>query len=325
MSTLQEISKIIKQAENILILAHVSPDPDALGSSSAILLALTSIGLNAKLLLEQEPGYKIKNLMQNVPIHYELAKDEKFDLVLALDTSNKKRLACFNDNLLAQNGKIISIDHHISSDTSWADIAYVSPEHPAASSIVFNLLNEMQIRITSEMANLLFAGVMDDCGSFRFSNTNDIAFETALGLLNCGANPELVSNNLYYSKPPRILSLESMCLSDIKYFADGRGALIFLTREDLDNFGAKDGDTDVLPDICRSAAGVIVSVIVRPNSNGLWKISLRSKDKRVDVNQIAAKFGGGGHIQASAFVHQGDIGPVKEELKAEITRWVNLI
>ncbi|MDR2337599.1 MAG: DHH family phosphoesterase [Deltaproteobacteria bacterium] len=326
--TLQEIAAAIKQAKNVLALTHVSPDPDAIGSSGALVLALNSIGIKAKLLLEAEPEYKIRELAKTIPIIYELQKAESFDLVVGLDTSTKKRLAGYQDGLVKADGKIINIDHHVSSEISWATMNFVSDKYPAASAIVFEILNLLEVKIDSVMANLLLAGLMDDTGSFRFSNTNEIAFNTALGLLRCGANSELVSNNLYYSIPQRILNLTSICLSDMRYFAEGRGSLIFLTRELLEELGAQDGDTDVLPDIGRSAAGVIVSVIIRPGmrEKGKWKISLRSKERRIDVNKIAAKFGGGGHIQASAFVYQGnEIARIESALLDEITRWLDLL
>jgi phosphoesterase RecJ-like protein len=326
--TLQKIVSALKQAKSVLVLTHVSPDPDAIGSSGALVLALNSIGIQAKLFLEIEPGYKIKELAKTLPIIYGLDANDKFDLVVGLDTSTKRRLIGYRDNLVKEGGQFINIDHHINSDTTWASINFVSEKYPATSAIVFEILTLMEVKIDDVMANLLLAGLMDDTGSFRFSNTNEIAFNVALGLIKCGANPELVTNYLYYSIPQRILILKSICLSDMMYFAEGRGALVFLTRDVLEELGAKDGDTDVLPDIGRSAAGVIVSVTIRPSMQEMdkWKVSLRSKNRSVDVNQIAAKFGGGGHIQASAFVYQGkDIARIESSLLDEITKSLNLL
>lgn len=320
--TLKAISQTIKSAKSVLVLTHINPDPDAIGSSSSLVLALNSIGIKSKLYLESAPTYQLVEMTQTVPIVYQIRSDEKFDLVIALDTSTNKRLIGYDPQLLVPGGKFINIDHHLGSDVTWADLNFISDEHPAACTIVYELLLELKVKITKEIANLLLTGLMGDTGSFRFGNTNEIAFETALGLIRSGASPEYVANRLYYSVPPRVLALKGACLTGMTYFAAGRAVLLFLTHDVLERYGAEKGDTDALSDLGRSVANGVISAFIREEEAGKWKVSLRSKERRFTVNQIASKFGGGGHLQAAAFTHEGDIEPVKQTLIKEIEEYL---
>ena len=315
---LKEVLQAIEAAKSVLVLTHISPDPDAIGSSAALVLALNSLGIKSKMYLEDNPAYQLVEMTRNVPIVHKLLPDEKFDLIVALDTSTNKRLIGYDARLLLPGGKLVNIDHHLGSDVTWADLNCICAKHPAACTIVYEILLELKAKITPEIANLLLTGLMGDTGSFRFGNTNEIALEAALGLIRSGASPEYVANHLYYSVPPRILALQGVCLSSMQYFAGGRAVLLVLTNDILTHYGAEKGDTDALSDLGRSVAGGVISVFIREEEVGKWKVSLRSKERQFTVNQIAAKFGGGGHLQAAAFVHEGEIEGVAQALIKEI-------
>ena len=294
-----------------VISTHVSPDADAIGSAVALQRGLASLGVEAKVFLEDPLPERFTTLVGDAPLVHELPK-EKVPAVVVVDSASKKRVGKRIDALLALGETSFNIDHHGSNDC-WAETNFVDSKAAASAIIVFDLLVQMGASVDSQTANLLFAGLMDDTGCFRFSNSDKRSFETAARLLEAGASPEYVANELYFSVPERVLRLRAKALANLRLVLDGRVAVLSVSSEMLDELQARPEDTEGLVEIARSVSGTIAAVFIRQLDSS-WKLSLRSKTKNVNVNDVAAAFGGGGHAQAAGCTLSGSL----EEVEAQV-------
>ena len=193
--------------------------------------------------------------------------------------------------------RVYVIDHH-ESNPAWGTNNYIDPRAAASAVIVFQIAKQLGQIVGPEVATLLFAGLMDDTGSWRFSNSNGQSFLVAASLVAAGASPEEVANAIYFSVPEKVIKLRSMALGTLQTHCDGAVASIAVTRQMLEACDATIEDSDGIVDIARSLQGVRCAVFMREREQG-WRVSLRAKDSSIDVNQVAGVFSGGGHPAAA--------------------------
>jgi len=309
MNSIKEIAEIISKHSSIAICAHVFPDPDAIGSSCGLERGLASLGKKVTVCLSEEPIDRMKefSLSSNIQLG---GDNNDFDLIIAVDTANKERVDAFPQC----DATLVNIDHH-ESNASWAQYNYIDPQSASCSMIVAELLKELGVKLDKEISSLLLAGLMDDTGSFRFSNTNGKALKAAADFVQSGASTEEVANALYFTVPEQRLRLQAKGLERLKLYENGEIGLISITQDVLDDLGATADDTDGLVDIARSLKGVKVAVFVR-QFNDKWKLSLRAKSKGISVNKVAGVFGGGGHPAAAGCTIEGTL----DEVEAKIVK-----
>ncbi len=321
-----EALDFLKSKNKPLILSHVFPDPDAIGSATGLALGLNKLGKDAKVFF---PDGIIPIMQSFVPneLVVQVPRLEEYDSIVIVDTANKERasgLASIAMNSSMANIKLetLNIDHHQSNDL-WANSNFVDAKSPATAIIIYELLTELGLGdIGSDISNLLFAGLVDDTGSFRFSNSTQRAFDVAGKLVKSGAEPEKVSNLLYFSQSFSKLKLQARAIDDMKLFLDGRVAFISVTNELLNYFDAEAEDTEGLVDLARSVNGVEVAVFIR-ESKGKWKVSLRSKSESFSVNAVANVYGGGGHKAAAGCTVEGKLAKVEQKLITTIKRFLD--
>ena len=318
---LKDLTAGIAGLDSAIVSAHIAPDPDAIGSSTALALGLARLGKRTSVYLADGVIEKMRPLIRSVAVSNKIP-DERASAVLVVDTAAKKRVGDFYADLFTRGERVFNIDHHVSND-GWGDINYIDGQAAAAAVIVFEILKELNVKFDSELANLLYAGLIDDTGQFRYSNTDRRALETAAALVELGAQPYVVANALYYSVPARVQKLRALALSGIKLELGGRAAIVVVTKEILAEAGAKDEDTEGLIDEARALEGTECAVLIRELQLGGWKISLRSKRLDFDVNQIAGKFGGDGHVAAAGCKITGTVEEVRTVLLREIAAGLN--
>ena len=294
--TYQEVLSSLSGMSSVLVCTHVAPDADALGSAGALAYLLAKSGVDAKVGIAERIPEKLSPLLTKVQVVHELPKSP-VDAVVAVDTATEPRVSLPMGELRGLCSKVINIDHHIS-NTGWGDVNLVVPEASASAQIVFELLKRGGHRVCSTAATLLYMGLLDDTGSFRFSNATAEAFRCAAELIDAGAKPDLVAEHLYFSLPLRELKIRAYALTNLNVELDGRLAMLSVSSKMLSDAGATAEDTEGVVDIARSVTGAKATVFMREMSDG-WKLSLRSKDEALDVQQIAAQFGGGGHKMAA--------------------------
>lgn len=317
MDNLEKIKDLILSKKTFIITAHISPDPDAVGSSVALARGLISLGKSATVYLADSPSENLASLIQGVKVT-QAVPEEMVDAVIIVDTATKKRVGKEVDTLFKQAKTTINIDHHISND-KWAEHNYVHANAAASAQIVFSLLKLLNAKIDPETANLLYAGLLDDTGRFSFSNTNELALQTAASLVSEGAQVAEVTNALYFSVPERILRLRAVALSEIKPICDGHVSFLSISNETLELCKATAEDCEGLIDEVRSVSGVVAAVLMRQIEEKKWKLSLRSKVDILNVQEVAAQFDGGGHVAAAGCTIFG----TEKEVEAKITQAMN--
>lgn len=314
----EEFVKQIQKSQHILILPHVMPDGDTIGSSIALYLALKELGKDVYILLDEEIPDSIKFLpCEN--IHKALDENFEIDAVVAVDSSDLERLGkrrkyidmakvCFN------------IDHHITS-TYFADYNLVNPKAAATSEIVYFVMKELGVCITKDMATCLYTALSTDTGSFKYDNTTAQTLEIASKLLACNIDLNKITTEVYQNKSLSKVKLLIEALNTLEFFFEGKVAILSVTKDMLEKTGSKVQDTSGLIETARDIEGVEVSVLLKELSDDQIKVGFRSKYD-VDVSEISSTFHGGGHKKAAGCTLNGNIESAKEKIITKMKKYL---
>jgi phosphoesterase RecJ-like protein len=302
-----KLLSFMKEEEKFLIATHISPEADAIGSSLALSMALESLG-KVTLLYDKDPVPRVCHFLPSF---------EKFtniipsfvpsDLMLILLDCNTPTRAGI-DGLTFKYSAVI--DHHETKE-DFGNIKWVVPEAAATGMMIFYLIKELGITITRDMAMSLYAAIAIDTGTFRYGNTTAEVLRVAAQLVDAGANPAYISNNLYetWSHERFALFISSLNTLEVK---DGV-AMTSVTREMYEKTGAVPEDTENFPAFSRIMKDIKVSAFFREMGDNFWKVSLRSKGD-INVAFVASLFNGGGHRNAAGYVVRSDFESAKESL-----------
>ena len=304
----KEIIDAINKGRSFLITAHVRLDGDALGSELALYLMLRDLGKNAVIYNQDSTPASYRFLPGEPNIIHEPGDVEQYDAAFILDCSELKRIGDQAERI-GRIKKLINIDHHIS-NSGLCEIQMLDAEASSTGEMLFRLMQEMQIRLTKDICTNLYTAILTDTGGFRYSNTRQGALWAAGKLVEYGADPQWISENIYESDPPAKLKLLAKTMETLSLDLERRICSLVVTKQAIEETGASMEDTDGFVDIPRAVKGVDVSMLYTQMDNDHYKLSLRSKGK-VNVEKIARKFGGGGHINAAACRIKGNIEEVK--------------
>ncbi|MGI5920619.1 MAG: DHH family phosphoesterase [Syntrophomonadaceae bacterium] len=307
-NSLEEIAAQLYQRDNFIITGHAIPDGDCIGSMIGLCIALQSVGKKAYMLLQDKvPAiYHYLYLADQVKQPDGLVGNGN---VIFLDCSDRQRAG---DKLLAAlppHSQTINIDHHETNDY-FADYNYVNPHAAATAEIVYDLLEIMGITPNVEIANALYAGIIMDTGSFKYSNTTSHTFKVAAGLLNWGVDQSAARINLFESKSRKEVLLLSLALQTLGFDPDGKIAWMTLPYRETAALGALDLHPEGIINFTRMIKGVEVGLLFREVEPDVIKVGLRSKS-HINVAELAGKFGGGGHQQAAGARIEGNLEEVK--------------
>lgn len=297
----------IERANKIVILTHVSPDGDALGSSLALYHYLRGRGKDVRVIVPNAFPYFLKwmNGADNIVVNTYIptvaqALIKNADLIFCLDFNTLKRIGALGDRVDESSSKKILIDHHLSPDEKF-DIIISYPHISSTSEIVFRLLAEMgeYDEITPIIAECIYTGMMTDTGVFTYNSNNPEIFEIISMLIKKGIDRDLIYNHVFNNYSDQRFRLLGFTLSErMKIYPEHRAALIYLSIEDQKQFTLSKGDTDGFVNYPLNIKNIIFSVFIREDEQ-LVKVSLRSQGK-FPCNEFAADFfNGGGHLNAS--------------------------
>jgi phosphoesterase RecJ-like protein len=301
-----------------LMLGHVHPDADVLGTLLALGLALEARGWQVAY-GGPHPAPEVLAFLPGIERYRVLPRVEgPLDVVVLTDCPNPGRTEGLIDGARATGATIVNIDHH-PDNRRYGDVEWIDPTAAATGEMVYELLVALGAEVTPAIATNLFTAIHTDTGSFRYSNTTPRTFAIAGALTAAGARPGFVSNRLYERRGPDALRWLAQALARVEVTDGGRVAALtlpaglvpeaFVEAEDLVNYP-------------RSIESVRVACLLRER-DGQVKVSLRGKGD-VDVARIAARFGGGGHPNAAgctlpgplAAAHAAVLGAVREALGA---------
>lgn len=298
-SSLAEIAQVIHAHPSVVVISHYSPDPDAYGSSCGLALALEQAGKKVMCINEDGSNSRMHFIPGVGKVKNALPPPEFAKLLIACDCGDIKRVGDSLVDKLAKFETIISIDHHASNDF-FGHYNYVMPTAASTSELILDLLEEMKLPISKDVAQCLFFGISADTGSFKFSSTTAKTFEYARKLVEKGADAWKTAQDLYSNVRLQAIKLQAEAITKMKLYSRDRIAELVITTEMCERNGADSDDAEELKYSAQSIAGVELSAVIR-EAGDLWRVSLRARDPKYDVSVVAQKFGGGGHKAAAAF------------------------
>ena len=310
--TLDNIIEEINNAESIVILTHENPDGDAIGSSLALYNGLKQIGKDADLIIPEFP--QTFEFLKNSKEVKKEGKTEKYDLAIALDCGDIKRLDGFAKYFEDANVRI-SIDHH-SANTMFADYNFVNPMAPACCQILVTVLEALGIEIDKEIGACLLTGIITDTGGFKYSGVTSETFEFAAELLNKGVNVSNIYKKVLQTLSKPSFELRRKAMNRLEFLEEGKIAFTYTTLKDEEETMAGSNSHDGIVEMGRDIEGVEISIFLREKEDG-YKISLRSNEY-VNVSDVCLMFGGGGHIHAAGCNVNMSIEQAKEKIVNQI-------
>ncbi|HEU4965099.1 MAG TPA: bifunctional oligoribonuclease/PAP phosphatase NrnA [Bacilli bacterium] len=294
-----------RAGDNFLLLVHEKPDGDAFGSILGTAHLLQQLGKTFTL-VNDDP---VPNKFQFFPLadRFRLPEDVEgtFDWVIAQDCGDRKRLGRSGEKLIADDAKILNIDHHKTNDFFGTE-NLVDLDAAATCQIIYKVAKELEMTLSLDTATCLYTGLVTDTGGFRYSNTTEEVMLIGADLLRHGVQPYNIIDKVMETLTWPQVQLIREALSGIERDETGRIAWIKVSRDVLERVQAEDEDVEGLINYPRNVQGVEVGVSFRDAAPGKVKVSFRSK-YLVDVGAIAVEFGGGGHARAAGCTVEGTI------------------
>ncbi len=323
-STPKIVSRIIEAIrthQTFCVVGHVRPDGDCIGSQIAISLALKN--LNKEVTCWNEDSMPAKLAFLD-PDHL-LQKPRRgleFDCVIATDCASFERLGK-SGQCIEKRKLLINIDHH-QSNTRYGDLNWISAREASTGELIYKLLKAANWPINSQIADCLFTAVSTDTGSFQYPTTQPHTYHTAAELVKRGADLAKICDEVYQSHPLSRVRLLKHLYNKFRLTHDNQVAYLWLKKKDFSRAGAITDESEGLIDHIRDIQPVEVACLFEELDPELTRISLRSKNSKVNVNEIAKQFGGGGHkAAAGARIHgkpltvqRRVIGAIKKALDA---------
>ncbi|WP_418179654.1 DHH family phosphoesterase [Aliarcobacter lanthieri] len=283
--------KLIEKSRYILIITHVNPDPDSIGSALAL----------SNLFAENKIKHKVFNVSSDLPQNLDfIPRFEKithilppfYDLAISVDCGTYKRLG-FE---LPKNIPLINFDHHASNE-NFGTVNIVDPYKSSTAELVFEFFKYNGLNITKASAMSLYVGIYDDTLAFSLSRCDEQTFTKINFLVECGASPSYIANKLLRRDSLAKYRIIPKVLQSLELHKEGEVATIYALPQWFKQTGAHSRDCEDALDMIMSMAVVKLAYFVR-SIDGFCRVSLRSKNN-IDVSKIAMAFGGGGHFNAS--------------------------
>jgi len=222
---------------------------------------------------------------------------------------------------LREAGALVNIDHH-HDNTRFGTVNHVVEDASCTAEIVWDLIRDLGVALTPQIAEALYVGLVTDTGRFSYENTTARAHRMAAELIDAGVHVARVYRQIYEGVPEAKLELTARALASVERFDEGRLTMAVLHAEDFTNSGADDSHVEGIIDYLRIVAGTKVAMLIREVCGGgrlgARKVSLRATDDEVDVSAIARGFGGGGHRRAAGFSSDLSIAELIDAVRAQV-------
>ena len=307
----QQMAQRLLAADNVLILCHKNPDGDTVGCGSALYYALKSLEKNAAVLCSDA-----------IPSRYAFTNARLFkgefepQTVVAVDVAGIQLFGEGSGVPQFSRHVDLCIDHH-AGNSGYADFTLLDSHAAAAAELLYQVIVEMGVFVTPHIADCLYTGLSTDTGCFRFASTTANTHLVAAKLIEAGCHVEDLNTLLFETKPRARMEAERIARNHLEYHLDGRCALIYLTRDEIEQSGVDPADLEELTSLPGSIEGVRVGLTLRQQPGGSYRISVRTA-KGVDACAIARRLGGGGHTRAAGCELLGNLENAKNAILAEV-------
>ncbi len=308
------LSEVLEGKKTIALGGHIRPDGDCVGSVTGLYLYLK----------EQYPEVQVDVYLEKIADYFqmiqgtevicnELPGNKEYDLFICLDCGDKKRLGLFAP-LFEQAKTTLCIDHHVSNE-AFADYNEIAPDASSTAELVYRLIDKN--KISKACAEALYMGIAHDTGVFQYSCTSPETMEAAAELLRKGVDGSKIIDKTFYEKTYVQNQILGKALLESMLILDKRCIFSYVSRKDMDFFGAEPADLEGIVSQLRYTAGTEVAIFMYELEQHEYKVSLRSKEL-IDVSKIATYFGGGGHVRAAGFSLKGTAHDVINNVSRQI-------
>ena len=306
----EAILQVLRAGERFLVCSHSRPDGDAVGSILAMGMLLQQLGRRADLVTADRVPAIYRSLPQADSIRTALRVHGPYDAVILLecDGFGRTRLRGLDEFFT------VNIDHH-TSGRAWANLNWIDRDASSVGELVYRLVKAAGANVTPEMATCLYATVLTDTGGFCYGGTRASTFALARELVEAGANPIRVAQDVYFSVATSKMLLLGAALTNLH--REGRLAWLWVTHQDMVRTCAAEEDCEGIVNYALSIAGIEAAAFLRELPERRIRLSLRSKGK-VNVAAIAERLGGGGHENAAGCTLEGPLSRAIEEILAQL-------
>jgi phosphoesterase RecJ-like protein len=303
------IAEEILKRDNFLITAHIEPDGDAVGSSLAMLHALTLLGKCVCVCLSDFVPPLYRFLPGAERIERDLPPDFSPECVIVLDCSSLERTGRIQKQIRMFSPLIINIDHH-QGNSCYGDLSLVR-NASATGELIYDLIKTLNVKPSKEIGICLYTAILTDTGGFRYRNTTRRSLRIASEIVGLGVNPGEITEKVCESYPLERFRVLGRALKGLKISCKGKVADLVVTREMFNGGDTNPSIVDGFVNYPREIEGVLVSVFFREKAENQYRVSLRSKGD-ADVASVAETFGGGGHKNAAGYTVDGEFEFVRE-------------
>jgi bifunctional oligoribonuclease and PAP phosphatase NrnA len=318
-SELQAVAAALRDHDRFLLVTHENPDGDAFGSILALARALDSLGKQSVLFVGGDSELPLEYEFLGLSVlARELPDDLEQRVLVALDCASEKRIG-FDPALLAKAPLTLNVDHH-HDNTRFAALNLVVPDASSTGEIVRDVLRELGVPLTREIADALYVALVTDTGRFQYSNTTPKALRLAAELVEAGVDVHGVFQVIYESIAFKKLKLLGRLLDHAQVYEDDRLVISYILRDDFAELGVGEEYAENMINYLRAVDGTEMAATIRePPEPGdaARRISLRASHDELDVSAIARKRGGGGHRQAAGFSSTDSIAEIIEFIRSE--------
>jgi len=312
----REFVDAVQHYRRFAVISHYRPDGDAIGSTLAVGLALRGLGKDVEMwnndTLPQRFAF-LKGAETVKPVPDTFPSD--IEVLICVDTGDWKRLGDLPAVVLKQAPFIVNIDHH-ETNTRYGKINIVQGKAAATGCVLLEVLDALGATITPAIANALYAAISTDTGSFQFSSTTPEVMRSVARLIECGVDVGDINRRLYQEQTLSGFVMRKEVLNHMVVECRGMLSHYSLPAGTKKRLGVNLDDTKDLVDIIRPLQGVKLAIIFEDLEDGRIRMSLRSKDPRVNVADLASRFGGGGHAMAAGIRMRGELAECREKVLA---------
>jgi phosphoesterase RecJ-like protein len=307
---LGEVLEVLGRGQRFLVCSHARPDGDAVGSMLAFGMLLEQMGKQADLVTADRVPVLYRRLPGAEKIRTAASVEGAYDAAILLECDSVERAGLPG----LENFVLINIDHHVSG-RAYAQLNWIDCDAASVGELVYRLAKAAGVTVTAEMAACLYMTVLTDTGSFSYGALSERTFALARELVQAGADPIRLAQDVYYSVPASKIVLLGVALNSLQ--REGRLAWLWITLEDMERAGAAEEDCEGIVNFALSIAGVEAAVFLRELTDGQIRLSLRSKGA-VNVAAIAERLDGGGHENAAGCTLEGPLERALDQILAEL-------
>jgi phosphoesterase RecJ-like protein len=311
------ILRVLREGERFLVCSHSRPDGDAVGSMLAMGMLLRQMGKRADLVTADRIPAVYRTLPQADAIRTAMRVHGPYDAAILLECDGLERTRLLG----LEPFFAINMDHHLSG-TPWGRVNWIDRNASSAGEMVYRLVQAAGGTVTPEMATCLYTTVLTDTGGFCYGSTRASTFQLARELVEAGADPIRIAQDVYFSTPAAKLMLLGAALGNLH--REDRLAWLWVTDEDMQRTGAAEEDCEGIVNYALSIAGVEAAVFLRELPEGRIRVSLRSKGQ-VNVAAIAGALDGGGHENAAGCTLDGPLASAVAAILDEMRRCLALL